>query len=158
MFQDWEKGGSQSGLDPDSKLLTILSGEVSSVGIPILFRLMANPWGNSPSPLCLYIFSLTVRTRRVTPATYTHPHSYVKRYESRKASSGSPRSRKSDQIRASSWDSVYENRTEEICSRQRYLSWRGEGLRAVAEGVCCADATAAVKTDLRLFVPTLYMY
>ena len=94
---------------------------------------------------CVSVFSsLAVGTRRVSPAAYTHPHSYVKRYESRKASSGSPRSRKSDQIRASSWDSVYENRAEEICSQQRYLSWRGEGLRAVAEGVGRADATAAV--------------
>lgn len=119
--------------------------ECSSVaGIRLMHRFKAK-LGKLTNMSLLSVFSLLVRTRWVISAAYTHPHSYVKRYESWKASSGSPRSRKSDQIPASSWDSVYENRAEEICSQQHCLSWRGEGLRAVAKGVCHKDATAAVE-------------
>lgn len=82
--------------------------------------------------------SFADRTGWVIPETYTHPHSCVKRYESRKASSDSPRSRKCDKIRASCRDSVYENRTEEIFSQQLCLPGRGSGLMAVAQGVCSA--------------------
>lgn len=74
----------------------------------------------------------------VIPETYTHPYSCVKRYESRKASSGSLRSRKCDKIRASCRDSVYENRTEEIFSQWLWLPGRGSGLMAGSGGMFCS--------------------
>lgn len=93
-------------------------------------------------------FSFADRTGWVIPETYPHPHSCVKRYESRKGSSGSPRSRKCDKIRASCRDSVYENRTEEVFSQQLCLPGRGSGLMAVAQGVRSAGFIATVEVSL----------
>lgn len=70
-------------------------------GITLINRFKAK-LGKLTNVSLLSVFSLPVRTRWVISAAYPHPNSYVKRYESWKASSGSPRSRKSDQIPASS--------------------------------------------------------